>query len=85
MALSIAFHEGVGIVTFFEIPFIEDYIDTGLSQISCKLNDPCLMVLARPAVGNKKLWITHLIASWPNVKVRGCALAQSQRSEAERT
>lgn len=29
--------------------------------------------------------VTHVVPIMPNVKVRGCALAQSQRSAAERT
>jgi hypothetical protein len=56
-------HECDGVVALFQVPFVENYIDAVLSQLSCEIKNPLLMIGRTPTIRDKVFWERSLIYS----------------------
>src|SRR6185369_15399529 len=61
-------HELYCVMAFFEVPLVHGYVDAVLSELSRKIEDPCLVLVRTPTVGNERFWIRcHTSPNWPRM------------------
>src|SRR6202521_2739520 len=48
------FHELYCVMAFFEVPLVDSYIYTVLSELTRKVENPFLMIVRAPPVGNER-------------------------------
>ena len=62
------FHESDGIVTFSEVPLVENNIDAGINQSTGKFENPLFVNSRRPTIRDKYLWPSTISLTLRNAR-----------------